>query len=136
MAQQTTVYQRSTPELAVKATHLDVAVAELGDTTILQIQTGGMIRLFVSFSVADNNLDAFKIYGKANSDAPNSLLYSAGADYTSPTGILVGTSGDLTAQGAGTSGWFIIDVRGISEIVLKTSSASGIASVSVYAGGS
>jgi hypothetical protein len=136
MAQDIKVRQRATPELALTASNLNVNVAVGGLTDLIVIQTLGFVRLFVEISVATNNFDQFIVKGKSNMDAPAVTLYSLATDYTSPTGILVGTSGDLTTQVAGTTGWLILDVRGISEITLQASAAVGVAVAQVYAGGS
>ena len=48
-----------------------------------------------------------------------STAYNTSGDFTTPSGILVGTSGDLTILGAATHGWFILDVTGVNSIQIK-----------------
>jgi len=112
-----------------------VSVAAAGNTTILQLRVDGMERLFVQFDVATNNLDAFLIKAKAHPDATAATLYSAAGDFTAPIGLLLGSSGDLTAVAAGSSGWFVMDVRGLHEVTIQASATGGAAAVTVYAGG-
>lgn len=101
-----------------------VSVPQAGNTTLTTINTTGVKRIFVKCSVVGQNLDAFIIAGKSAADTTFSTFYSVSGDYTSPTGILIGTSGDLTTQAAGTSGWFILDASGIDQIRVSASSGN------------
>jgi len=47
--------------------------------------------------------------------------FSATGDYTSPTGILIGCSGDLTGLAAAATGWFILDCRGLDKLQVQAS---------------
>jgi len=63
-------------------------------------------------------------------------LLSVAADYTSPAGIVVDASGDLTILGAGATGWLILDVLGFNRIKLQASAnVAGATSASIFAGG-
>ena len=79
-------------------------------------------------------LDAFVIQAQFHPGAAFDTLYSAAADFTTPIGILVAASGDLTAQAVG-AGWFIMDVAGISAVRVLASGAIDGALVSIFASG-
>ncbi len=53
-----------------------------------------------------------------------STAYNTSGDFTTPSGILVGTSGDLTILGAATHGWFILDTTGLNSIQIKAQAGS------------
>lgn len=118
-----------------RAANLAVSVPASGNTTLLQIPVRGLERIFVQFDVSSFNLDAFIIGARCSEDAATSTLYSSAGSYTSPTGLLIGASGDLTAVAAAGSGWFIMDVRGLFEVTIQASATGGTAAVSIYAGG-
>jgi hypothetical protein len=117
------------------ASNVGVSVAASGNTTLLQIPVSGLERIFVQFDVTTNNLDAFLIRARASLDATTTTLYSVAADYTSPAGLMVGASGDLTTVAAAASGWFIMDVRGLYDVTIQASASGGAATVTIYAGG-
>jgi len=112
-----------------------VTVGGTGNTTLLEIDTAGLSRIGFYFSVATQNLDAFIIAAKFGEGGSYSTLYSAAGDFTSPSGLLVGTSGDLTTVAASSSGWFIMDVSGVQGIRVQASAAADSASVTPYATG-
>lgn len=111
-------------------------VPATGNTTILEVETLGDDRLYVSFSVATQNLDAFVIQVKANEADTYQSLYSTTGDYTTPDGILVGVSADLTTLAAGSSAWFILETKGIYKVRLQASAVANSASVTLHARGS
>ena len=116
--------------------NLSVAVAQAGNTTIFERDVRGVDRLFLEAAVTGQALDAFIIQAKSHPDGSYQTLYSTAGDYTGPTGILVGTSGDLTIIAAGASGWFIMDVSSLAFVRVQASSGNVAGStVSVYAGG-
>jgi hypothetical protein len=112
-----------------------VAVPAAGNTALATISCANHERLFVQFSVATQALDAFLVQARCSADASFATLYSAGADFTSPSGLLVDASGDLTAVAAAGTGWFVMDVRGLYEVKLLASAAVDSAAVTVFAGG-
>lgn len=116
-----------------EASNLAVAVPASGNTTLLTIPVEGLERIFVQLDVTDNALDAFLIRSRCSKDATTTTLYSTSGAFTSPAGLLVGASGDLTAQAVG-SGWFIMDVRGLWDVTIQAS-GNGAATVSIFAGG-
>ncbi len=89
-------------------------------------------RIFFTDALTGANFNAFQIQGKANVNDAWSVLYST--NYTTPTGILIGTSGDLAALAASSEGWFILDARGLAGIRIQASSA-GAAVSNVYISG-
>ncbi|MGE5524343.1 MAG: hypothetical protein ACM3SS_11555 [Rhodospirillaceae bacterium] len=137
MAQSTKVDVRSNgvrPFLS--ASNASVSVPQSGNTTVLEIDVTELEQIFVEVAVATKLLDAFIISGKAHRDGSYLTLYSAGADFTSPAGLLIDASGDITTQAAGSSGWFLMDVRGLVAVKLQASGGDAVASsVSVYASG-
>lgn len=112
-----------------------VTVPAASNTTILQLPVSGLERIVVQFAVATQALDAFLIKAKAHPDASDITLYSAAADFTTPAGLLLGASGDLTTVAAAGTGWFIMDVRGLHEVTIQASGAVDSAVVTAYAGG-
>jgi hypothetical protein len=134
---QTNVFDTAGPitRKVIAAKNEAVSVAGTGNTTLLHVPCAGLERIFVQFSVTTQALDAFLIQAKASADATLTTLYSAAADFTAPTGLLVGASGDLTTTAAAASGWFILDVRGLFEVKVLASAALDSAAVSVYMGG-
>lgn len=129
------INRESVTPSVLEASNLDVSVAVSGNTTLIQLPVNGLERICVQFTVATNNLDAFLIQARASQDATAATLYSAAADFTSPTGLLVGASGDLTTVAAAGSGWFIMDVRGLWDVTILASATGGAAVVDIYAGG-
>lgn len=110
------------------------SVAVAGTTEIARLNVSGFERVFVEITTATNNLDAFSIAGRVDGSESFHTFYSASTDFTAPTGLLVGASGDLTALAVG-SGWFIMETLGIEELKLTASAATGVASVTVLASG-
>jgi len=97
------------------------------------LDVAGLGKVMVHISVAANDLDQFEIHASVDGSVFEELYSSAG-DYTSPTGILVGTSGDLTTIAAAATGWYIMDVRGIKSI-RHILSGDGAATVTIkYSG--
>jgi len=134
MAQELESFSGTTRRL-YQTKNLDVSVAASGNTTLLTMVVAGLERIFVQFSVATNALDAFAISAKAHPLATAATLYSTAGSFTSPTGLLLGASGDLTAVAAGSSGWFVMDVHGLHEVSVTASASVGAAVLQVYAGG-
>ena len=94
---------------------------------VAEINTREFTTLFVSFIVGVADLSAFTVEYKVD---PNSTQYasiaSVAADYTSPEGVVLGASSDLTIAAAGATVQFLmLDVRGVQAVRLK---AAGTAS--------
>lgn len=112
-----------------------VTVPAAGTTVVAVLDVSRMERVFVEIDVATQTLDGFIIKGRPSGGVTQHTLFSTSGDYTSPGGLLVGTSGDLTGVAAGNKGWFIMDVQGIEELQLEASAVADSASVTVIAGG-
>jgi hypothetical protein len=82
-----------------------------------------------------NAFDAFIVSGKVAPDGDWLTLLSAAADFTSPAGIVVDASGDLTTLAGGGTGWLILDVLGFNKLRIQASGATGGTSATVKAGG-
>jgi len=94
------------------------------------LNTHGKTRLCFHFDVATNALDNFDVNVKAHDDAtavditPANWASLAAGEYR-----FLYASGNLAAQGAGTSGYFEMDITGLKEIDITASAAVGAASV-------
>lgn len=118
---------------SVLALNADVSVAVAGVTTLLEIPTENIRELGIEIAVTVNNLDAFEVHGKMHPSGAYHALYSAAGDYTSPVGLVIGTSGDLTAQAATTTGWIILDVAPLYAVKITASAVTGAATVTARA---
>lgn len=96
-------------------------VVPAASTVMGTIHTQGAKRLFVEIAVAVASLTAFEIDARPDPAAAYVPLYSVSADFLTPRGLMVGASGDLTTQAAGT-GWFIMDVIGLESVQIKATS--------------
>lgn len=84
--------------------------------------------------VETNALDQFIVSGRVHDESGWMILFNAGADFTSPAGLMIDASGDLTAQAVG-AGWFKMNVGGFYELRISAASGNAAGSVlSVYAG--
>lgn len=113
--------------------NLPVTVVPASSTDMLTINTRWCSQLFVQFTVAVAALTGFAVKGKARGAAANPVtLYSIAADFTSPKGLVLAASGDLTIQGIG-SGWIALNVTGLEEVTIAMASG-GTATVLIEAG--
>lgn len=132
MAQETS---RDPRHLAAR--NLAVVLPSASNAVILELPVDGLTSIGVQVDVTVRALDAFIIKGKFHASGAFVTLYSAAVDYTSPAGLLIGASGDLTAQGAATTGWFTMDVRGLYAVqVLASGTVDETGRADVFAGGS
>ncbi|CAB4202281.1 hypothetical protein UFOVP1367_5 [uncultured Caudovirales phage] len=97
-------------------------------TLLAALKTNTYDRLSAQFTVATHDLDQFVIKGQVHPSAPLETLYSSSGSFTTPTGLLMTASGDLTTQAAGATGSFVMDVGGYYQV--------NIYAASVHAGGS
>lgn len=128
MAQSTSSLPRS-----VLAENLSVSVPAAGTTEVLTLPLDGITEVGIEFTVATQALDAFQVHGQMHPSGAFQALYDTAGDYTTPIGLVIGTSGDLTAQAAGTTGWIILDVAPLYALKIKVSAAADSAVVSVRA---
>ena len=136
MAQTYDVVQLNANKRLMRAGNASVAVPQSGNTTLLEIPVESFEQILVEAAVSGKLLDAFTVQVKSHPDGSYLTIASAAGDYTSPTGLMVKASGDITTQAAGTSGWFILDTRGVAWVKVVASSGDAAGStVSAYAGG-
>jgi hypothetical protein len=111
------------------------AMDNSGVQDIFTLDVEGLSRICVRLNVATNALAAFQIKAFFSSEDNSVTLFSTAADFLSPRGLLIGASGDLTTLAVG-SGWFIMDVTGISKVVLSANSGNaGGSTLALSAGG-
>jgi hypothetical protein len=133
MAQTTLINQNSMPRKFIEVSNPLVSVPQAGNTEIARISVVGCDRLTAEILVAGQALDAFIVKGKCTRDGADITLFSIATDYTTPAGIVIDASGDLTSQAVGT-GWLVLDVRGFYDISLHASSGNVAGStVSIHA---
>jgi hypothetical protein len=113
-----------------------VSVPASGNTTVLELMTLGLKRIAAEFSNVGFVLDAFIIQAKFHPDGDYRTIYSAAGAYTSPAGLLVAASGDLTVLADAATGWFILDVIGVFAIRVQASANGGTTLLSARAMGS
>ena len=82
--------------------------------------------------VSDNPLATFVINGRLHPAGSYNELYASSEDYSTPSGLLIGTSGDLTSLSG--TGWLIMDTQALDIIQIESSSATTSA-IEIYAGG-
>lgn len=135
MAQDTVVQERHLDKRTVFVKNADVAVAVAGLTTILEIDdVADLVRIFVQITNDGGfAFDAFQVQGKFHTDGAYVALYSAAAAFTSPAGLIVGASGDLTTLANGTTGWFVMEVRGLKSLRLQASANGTATACDVFA---
>ena len=121
----------------VAKTDAAVTIGTGANTDIFDLDVSQIARLALEIRNAGAQaFDAFAVLGKVSPDGAFVTLLSVAADYTSPAGIVVDASGDLTILGAGATGWLILDVLGFNKIKLQASAnVAGATSASVFAGG-
>jgi hypothetical protein len=124
---------QSTSSRRLIAENASVAVAVAGDTTLLELIVADINELGVSIAPTTNALDAFKVLGKFHPSGAFVTLYSTAGAYTSPAGLVVGASGDLTALAAAATGWLILNVTPLYAVRLDASAAVGISTVTTRA---
>jgi len=119
-------------------TDADVAVPAAGNTNLLDMDVSQLARIALEIkNTGANAFDAFIVQGKVHVDGAFVTILSVAADYTTPAGIVVDASGDLTILAAGTTGWLILDALSFIAIRLQASAnVAGATTASVLAGGS
>lgn len=111
-----------------------VTVPAAGLTVLATFNVNFLERLCVEIANASQDLDGFQIAARFHSAGSFMTLYSTSGHFTSPSGILIGASGDLTGLAAGSSGWFILDCLGLDQVRIFASAVSNNAAVTVNAG--
>lgn len=110
------------------------ALDNSGVQDIFSIDVEGLAFVAIKIAVTGAALTAFQIKAAFCGEDALTVLRSITTDFTTPKGVLVDASGDLTLQGVGT-GWFILKCSGISVLVLSANTATA-ASIALSGGGS
>lgn len=99
----------------------DVDAAE--DVVTLKVRD--MEELFLSFVVGTANLSAFTVEYRVAPEGGWFTVASAAGDYTSPDGVILGASGDLTTAAAGsTVHWLNLSVKAVHDIRIRAAGTS------------
>jgi hypothetical protein len=125
-------------EVAFADSNVGVTVAGTGLTTIYEeadVTTISKLAFEITETGGAQALDAFEVQAKIHAASSYVTLYSTSTDFTSPKGVLVGTSGDLTALAASETGWLVMDTEGFISVRLQASAAADSATINVYVGG-
>ncbi|SRR5258708_29883168 len=105
-------------------------------TTLLDIDVSLISRISLEVkNTGANAFTAFQINGKMDDAGDMVVMISAATHFTTPTGIIVDASGDLTVLGAGAIGWVFIDVLGLKRLQVRANSGTAT-TANVFAGGS
>jgi len=114
--------------IAAERTLASTVVAVAGLTTIgdnIQVKNYDQIMVIIDNSddtgTAAVLFDAFEIQHSNDGGVNFETLYSASSDYTSPSGILVGVSSDLTVLAVDARGWFILDCTALDLLRIQAS---------------
>lgn len=119
MAQETSVL----PE-KVLAANVGVTVPQAGNTELLDIPVDDVSFLGLEITATGQALDAFVVQGRMSADGAYQTLYSAAIDFTTPAGLVVDASGDLTTLNAGASGWLLLNVLPLYSVKFLASSGN------------
>jgi len=111
------------------------ALDNSGVQDIFTLNVEGLSRIAIKLTVATNALAAFVIQASFDGlDATFNTIKSTAGEFTSPTGVLIDSSGDLTAQAVGT-GWFVLDVAGFKVVKLQANSSGASSTLAISGGG-
>lgn len=117
------------------AENASVSVATSGNTTLLEVPTDNISFLGVSVAPVTNNLDAFVIQARMHANDTYQTIRSTAGQFTTPTGVMLDASGDMTTLAAAATGWFLLDVLPFHSIKILASATGGASSVSIRAVG-
>lgn len=97
-----------------------------GSQTVLDVIVDDLAFLAISAHVdVGGPLSAFSIIGNVTPDEIGGLtLASVAADYTSPSGVIVDASGDLTVLAD--QGWVLVNVTGFYRIRVEVTAGADI----------
>jgi hypothetical protein len=92
---------------------------------VVTIRCRDMEELFLSFVVGTANLGAFTVEYRVAAEGGWFTVASAAGDYTSPTGVILGASGDLTTAASGaTVHWLNLSVKAVHDVRIKAAGTS------------
>ena len=92
-----------------------------GNTVILEVPALGLKNIGLEFSVGVNAIDAFIVSAQFHPDGAFQQLYAAVDATPTESPLIIAASGTLATQGAGTTGWLLMDVRGIYKVRFSAS---------------
>lgn len=118
----------------VLASNVGVSVPSVGNTVLLDIPAEDIFEVGIEILPTVQALDAFIVQGKFSPDGDFSTLYDAPGDFNAPSGLVLDASGNLTAQGAGTTGWLLLNVRPLYSVRILAS-GNGASTVTARAVG-
>ena len=95
---------------------------------IAEFQVDGREQTFVTFTAATAALTAFEVHVKPNEASAYVLWFSIASDYTSPVGMLLGASGNLTTAGTTGTHWLILNTKGVFKVKLRGAGTSTVIS--------
>jgi len=126
--------QSVTPKKII-AENVELAIPATGNTTLLETVVDNVS--FMGLSVKNTgaqDFDAFIVQARMTPDDDYQTILSAAADYTSPAGIVVDASGDLTILAAAASGWLLINTLAFYSIkVLASANVAGATEATIRA---
>jgi hypothetical protein len=95
--------------------------------TVVEIDVSYARRLNVSFATTVA-LTEFTVAFRVHASGSYFVVASLAADYTSPQGVMLGTSGDLTNAGTSGTHWLMLNVEGVQSVRLQAASSSAAVS--------
>ena len=133
MAQETKLIDNKIVDNQLSAKNVATTVTASGLATLLELtDVRSLVRLFFQVTAGNQNFDAFEVQVKLHPDAGYVTMFSVAADFTTPAGLLVDASGDLTTLATTATGWFIMDLRGLYGLRVQASCASSNSTATVY----
>ena len=107
-----------------RVSNTSIAVAQAGNTELLELIVDDISFVGLSIAVTGQDLDTFVVQGRMHQDDSYQTLYSAAGSYTTPTGLIVGASGDLTTLAAAANGWLLLNVLPLYSVKFLASSGN------------
>jgi hypothetical protein len=93
--------------------------------TVATIELANEEHLFLTFVVGAANLSSFEVAYRAHASGGWAVIATAAGDYTSPAGMVVDASGDLTVAASGaTVHWLRLNVGGIDAVRIRAAGTS------------
>jgi hypothetical protein len=113
-----------------------VGLDNSGVQSVFDLDVTGLTRIAIQLVVGTAALAAFQIQALVGAKSATAIvLKSTGAQFTIPAGVLIDTSGDLTVLGVGSTGWFVLNVAGFTEIRLAANSSAAASTLAIFGGG-
>lgn len=115
-----------------------ISLASESLVTLTEVQSRDLTDRFNATIINSGGVafDQFEIQGKVHPNGPYITLFNTSGEFTTPIGILLGASGDLTALAGGATGWFILNGVGFQSIRIQAARAMAtVANVETFTGG-